>query len=95
MFFDPNPVPLDQSKAPPPSPPLPSDMELRITALRFAMTAHAGPKGDPDDVIDTTRDFYLFLICEDPVIDSQWSNEEPTAEVIPFRVARKDYEDGD
>ena len=70
-----------------------SDSDLRLLALRFALQAHSHPNGEPDDVIETTRDFYLFIVGEDPVVDGLGSDEEPSAEIIPFRVAKKDHQD--
>lgn len=98
-FFDPaQAAQLDQSKAAEVKPPQ-NDNELRMISVGLALRAHAHPSGEPDDVIETARDIYLFLIGEDPVVDGL--NDEPaadgtpSAEVIPFRVAIRDFQDGE
>lgn len=103
-YFDNDGTALDQSKPEPmvsrvmsPDGPVGvTDSDLRLLSLRFALQAHAHPDGIPDDVIETTRDFYLFLIGEDPIVDGPFEEDaadgKPSAEIIPFRVARKDHE---
>ena len=105
-FFDGS-VPLDQSKAEPnvthimsPTGPVGvTDSDLRLLSMRMALQAHAHPSGQPEEVIETTRDFYLFLIGEDPIVDITFEEEDaekPSAEIIPLRevqrLVRKDDE---
>lgn len=52
---------LDQSKA--------DDFQTRVFCVQQASVLGQCANGDPLDVIDTAREFYLFLTGQDPVVD--------------------------
>ena len=63
---------MDQSNAPAAQEQpqgLPSDLDLRLTAIRNAVTVACAPNGVAMKVVDNSRAFYLLLAGRDPLVD--------------------------
>lgn len=90
-----NVVTLDQSNADGPTPPTPTeifaDYETRKWCLINAgsLVASMPGFGIPYDVIKVARDFYLFMVSEDPVVDEDFDEDDDT-NVIQMSDHKKD-----